>query len=106
MHTATSTVVFSLAWAVVLLGCALGGALAQGVDVTFTNETFSQNGTNLVARLSITQGYSAAAVNCTYTFPGDQTFLFINYYASSSFSLASDLSVRLTTLYLTVIDKV
>ncbi|ELR15945.1 uncharacterized protein ACA1_016020 [Acanthamoeba castellanii str. Neff] len=73
---------FYLAWLVVVLGCFSGVARAQlaGVEITFTNQTFSQNGTNLVAQFGFTQDYASEAVNCTFTFPGALTFQSINQY--------------------------
>ena len=91
-----------LGWLVVVIGCFSGVARAQlsGVEITFTNQTFSENGTNLVAQFGFTQGYASEAVNCTFTFPGALTFQSINqYYTLSGSNLAglsfpSDINVR------------
>jgi hypothetical protein len=83
----------------VLVLCSFNGLLtgARATDVTFSNETYT-NGTNMVTRFAFTEDYQSGTVNCTFSFPGGNTFLQVAYrtYITSSGSVTfpSDISVR------------
>lgn len=91
---------------IVVLLCAFNvlktEAAIDGATATFTNQTFSENGTNLIGTFEFTKDFAADSLQCNFTFPGDKTFFkvmdryLISYNQQRpNFTLKSDISVRL-----------
>jgi hypothetical protein len=105
---------FAFLASIVVLFCTFSALVGRadavdGVDVSFANQTFSENGTNLIATFDFSQDFAADALQCNFTFPGNKVFFkvmdryLINFDRAnaSRFAFASDISVRPPPAYCT-----
>lgn len=95
---------FAFLASIVVLMCAFNVLRTEALDgatASFTNQTFSENGTNLIGTFEFTKDFAADSLQCNFTFPGDKTFFkvmdryLISYNQQRpNFTLKSDISVR------------